>query len=209
LLFVFSSPLLADAKLNIQKGNKLAKKQDFSGARGAFESALIDAPEMPHIPYNIGLTYYAEGRFDDAKREFEKTLAMTEHPDLVSKTYYNLGHVAFAEGKRSEAIDYFKQSLKINPRDEDAKYNIEYIRSGKTPQNPPPQPQPQKNGQDQQDQEDQQQQPERQPGQLSKEDAERILQMMDDQEKQKMKSLQPLQHGKKDDKKDDTTFQDW
>lgn len=218
LLLILTPNAWADVKTHIQEGNRLAKRKDFSGARGEFESAQIDAPEMPYIPYNIALTYYAEGKFEEARRQFEKTLAMTEQKDLISKTLYNLGHVAYAEGKHSDAIEYFKKALRVDPTDQDAKYNIEYLKSGKAPQNPP-QSQQQKSGNgQQQNNEKNEEKPaesgehkeEKRPGEMSKEDAERILQMMSDKEKEDLKSLPMVRPGQQDDKKkDNPNAEDW
>lgn len=220
----------ADVKSHVRAGNKLLKKGDIAGARAEFESAQIDAPEAPYLPYNIAATYLMEGNFDEAKRQYERAAGMTTNVDLKSKVAYNLGHVYFYSGDREKAIEKFKECLKLNPNDMDAKYNIEYLKAGKNPKSPPPQqkPSPGKNdqkkegdqdknqdnkgeGQKEGEKDGQQKENQPKPGELSKENAERILQMMNDQEKEKLKNGQAQKvgvYGKKD-KKEADTGEDW
>ena len=136
-LFALSSAR-ADYRDHIREGNRLLEKKDLAGARKEFESAQIDAPELPFAPFNIAITHQLEGHFDDAKRFYEQTLTLTPDPMLKSRVLYNLGHLAFDQGNSAEALEKFKASLRLNPKDMDAKYNVEYIRSGKKP---PAQPQ--------------------------------------------------------------------
>ncbi len=214
LFLILAWPVVAqaDIKEHVRRGNQLLNKKDFAGARGEFESASIDAPEAAFLPYNIATTYYLEGNFEEAKKKYEQTLVMTSDPGLKSKATYNLAHLTFSMGDREGAIEKFKECLRIDPSDVDAKYNIEYIRSGKTPQNPMKQkPKDEKGEGDKPDQEkkDSQQQEQKKEGELSQEDAERILQMMNDQEKEKQKEAQKMKQSqqKKDDKNE--TYEDW
>jgi tetratricopeptide (TPR) repeat protein len=231
VLMLGVAPARADVRDHVLKGNKLLKDGDIPAARAEFESARIDAPELPFLPYNIAATYYLEQKFDDAKTSYEQALSLAKDPDMKSKIEYNLGHVLFAQGKRDAAVEKFKECLKLNPNDLDAKYNIEYIKSGKTPKNPPQQQnkkdqggqgdqkQPddknkdkgdksqEKNGKDEQEKKNEE---EKKPGQLSKDDAERILQMMKDQEAQKMKDAQAQKMSQeKPNKKQDENGEDW
>lgn len=216
-IFAYQPTAHADMKDHIMRGNKLLKKKDLVGARGEFESAQIDAPEAPFIPYNIALTYHLEGNWDMAQKQYEKALAMTKDPRLQAQIHYNMGHLQFYKGDRAAAIDQFKTSLKLNPKDVDAKYNIEYIKSGKTPKNPPQQQNQQdKNGGDKNQQngqgkgqEQNGQQKEKKPGEMSKENAEQILQMMKDQEKENLKNAKRMQQGKPKDEKKNDDGEDW
>jgi len=219
LLLLLPQTVHATAKEHIIKGNKYLKDGDPKAARGEFESAQIDAPDEAFIPYNIGTTYVLEGNFDEAKRYFELANTMTKDAGLKAKIAYNLGHVAFYEGKRDEAINHYKDCLRLTPNDADAKYNIEYIRAGKTPKQPPPQQQKNDKKNDSQDKDKQQQQSQQNQNQdeqkkqeqkkNAQENAERVLQMMDEQEKEKLKDAKPLKMGEsKQDKKNEGT-EDW
>ena len=100
---------------------------------------------------------------------------------LRGASHYNRGNALFNEGKWADAIDAYKDSLRANPRDQDAKYNLGIaLRTLKNP--PPPKPgqskADQKQGKSGQDKNQEQKQPNNnQPksGEMSKEDAERLL----------------------------------
>jgi Ca-activated chloride channel family protein len=205
LLAALAGTASADVKDNIREGNRLFKKNDFVGARAAFEAAQIDAPEAGVIRYDVAMTYFAEGKFDDAKREFERALAMEKDPAIKARIAYNLGHTEFASGNTAGAIEAFKTSLRFNPADRDAKYNIEYIKAGKKPKNPP-QPKPDKNsgqgdkkdpskgnssaGDEKKDANQSQPEEAKNPSDMSRENSDRILQMIQDQESEKMRQRQ-------------------
>jgi tetratricopeptide (TPR) repeat protein len=224
LLFIGSSAnlaLRADIKDHIRRGNVAIEKKDFSGARAEFESARIDAPEEPLIPYNIGTSYYLEGNLEEAKKQYEQALILAKRPEIKALINYNLGHVLFSMNQRDEAVEKFKECLRNNPGDVDAKYNIEYIKAGHTP---PPQKQQSKDqqgdkgndkdksqsGSSESKKSDESKDGKKKEGDLSKENAEQILQMLQSQESDKMKDAKPItipKSSKKRNEKD--SGEDW
>lgn len=220
LALLWNYPAQADIKNHIRRGNDFLKKNDFAAARAEFESARIDAPEEPILPYNIGTVYYLEGNLEEAKKTYEQALSLAKHPQIKALINYNLGHLLFAMNEREQAIEKFKDCLRNNPADVDAKYNIEYIKAG---HQPPPQPQKQPNkddkgqGQEKKEQsanvdegnegKDQQ----KKEGDLSKENAEQILQMLQSQESEKIKSSKPVHavQPKKNKNNDKAIGEDW
>ncbi len=203
----------ADYKDHVRRGNKLLQGGDTAGARAEFENARIDLPEAPFLPYNVAATYYLEGNMEEAQKQYEQALAMTDDSSFRSMIHYNMGHMFFNKGESAKAIEHFKESLKLNPTDMDAKYNIEYIKAGKKPKNPPQQQKQQKqDGKgEQKEQKQGEAKDEKKPGDISKENAERILQMMKDQESEKMKEADMRKPGlkKPKDKKENEAGEDW
>ncbi len=224
MLTFLAGTVQAHWKDQVREGNHLVQKGDYAGARAEFESAQIDAPEAAFLPYNIAGTYYLEGNLEQAQKTYEKAKAAATGPDLKSKIHYNLGHLLFTMGKREEAINEFKECLKLNPKDMDAKYNIEYIKAGKQP--PPPPQRPQNQDQKSKDSSDNKSQQEKgkgdsspsnekqdertkNSGEIKKEDAERVLQMMQEQEADKMRKGKPVSIGTKKPKKQNEGEEDW
>jgi len=220
---IFAATASADLKSHVIRGNKLFKNGDPAGARSEFESGQIDAPENPFLPYNIAATYLLEGNFDEANKYYEKAQLLAKDPVLKSYIAYNQGYLNFAKGDREGAIDKFKECLKFNPKDMDAKYNIEYIKAGKNPKQqfkPQGQKQNQKSDQDKKQQSKQDQgegkseeqkkkDEERQKGEMNREDAERVLQMVQDDEKKNLKNARPLHIGSKEKEKNEPSGKDW
>ena len=218
LLLLTCAIAKADIRSQIREGNRLVTKGDLDGAARQFESAQIDDPENPLIAFNLATVAHLRGKEDESLKLFERADALTKDPALHARIAYNAGHVLFQMGKSPEAIEKFKESLRLNPHDMDAKYNLEYIRSGKKPQakaskpdeskSPPPSPsagpsqspKPSEGQKSPDKQGDASPSPEPgasptpKPGELSKEDAERVLQMSQDEESEKLKArpIRPL-----------------
>lgn len=206
LLFIGSLNLwlLSDAtaqpeRKRVLEGNKLYSEEKFDEAFLKYRDAAIENPELPAIHYNMANSLYKKKNYDESINAYEKALT-TDEIMAQANTYYNLGNVMYRQNKLMEAIQYYQKALKLNPDDQDAKYNLEYVRrkikneADKQQQNPNQQQQQQEQQQqeqqqqEQQDQEQQEQEQEQKeqnadPQQLSKEDAERILEALENDEK--------------------------
>jgi Ca-activated chloride channel family protein len=210
-----------------KKGNKayheaqgLLEKDKKNEALEAYERALkhyrdaeIEKPESPELSYNIGNVNYQQEKYQDALEEYNRALSVDE-PEKQAATYYNMGDALYRSGKYPEAIQAYQKCLDINPDDEDAKYNIEFVRKkmkemldkeAQRQQNQQQQQQEQKKEQKSQEQKQNQQQEEKQQQQaqpqeqqekqeqkqeqlqpkegMTKEDAERILNALKEDEK--------------------------
>ncbi|HET6991741.1 MAG TPA: tetratricopeptide repeat protein, partial [Bacteroidia bacterium] len=116
---------------------------------------------------------------------------------------HNLGNSMLQQQKYQESINAYKQALKLKPNDEETRYNLAYAQSKLKKQNPPPkqnqnqknnkqnknqqrqqqqQQQQQQQSQQRQNQQQQQQQQEKNPA-MSKEEAQRMLDALQDNEK--------------------------
>ncbi|MFA4991001.1 MAG: tetratricopeptide repeat protein [Candidatus Omnitrophota bacterium] len=109
------------------QGNKLYKEGKVDEALSKWRDAQIESPDKKELHYNIGNGLYEQKKHEDALNEYEKTLD-TKDTALQAKAYYNIGNNYYRMGKLPEAIDAYKKCLDINPDDEDAKYNIEFVR---------------------------------------------------------------------------------
>jgi tetratricopeptide (TPR) repeat protein len=168
-----ATPAAADYRGHLRRGNRHFKAERVEEARQEYFNAQSDRPEAPEAPYNIGNTYLTEGKWDDAIRSFDQAATLAKHPLMKSLAAYNKGCALFGAGREEDAIAAFKESLRWNPADADAKYNIEWIRSPKRPKQPKGGAGEPKQG------------PKPRPDQLSREDAERVLEMVRDQEKRR------------------------
>lgn len=79
-------------------------------------NVLIHYPESHVAHNNIANAWRLEDRLDDAIGEFQKALAIKQHP----KIYANLGAVYRKQGKMSDAMDAYKKALELNPQSKDA-----------------------------------------------------------------------------------------
>ena len=105
-----------------------------------------------------------------------------------------------AAGGLQGALEYYKQSMLADPANEDAKFNYEFVKRQLDEQQ---QNQDQQQQQDQQNQDQQQQQqPPPDPNKLSKEEAERILQALQNDEEELLRQVMKSQSRPKKVEKD-------
>ncbi len=196
----------------VNEGNQLFEEEKYDEANNKYQDALLDNPASTEIQFNVGDVNYKKKKFEDALEAFYKSLD-SKQIELQAKAYYNIGNTFYKSGKLAESIQAYKQALKLNPQDEDAKYNLEFVRnklkqnaSNQNQQNNQQQEQKQQQQKDQnnkdkekeqqqkkderQQQEQKEQQSQEEKKKISKEEAERILQALkENQEKMKKKQI--------------------
>jgi tetratricopeptide (TPR) repeat protein len=89
----------------------------FSEAIGIFRHLKDTQGEDGPSLYYLGCAYGHAGRLDEAKKSFERALAI--EPGL-ERGYIGLGNAALALGLDSEAVDHFAQALKVGENQVDA-----------------------------------------------------------------------------------------
>ena len=215
-LFAFVSGAWGDSYSSLNnKGNLMYKKGDFKKALEFYNQAGIEKPDLPEIRYNLGNSLHQQKEWERALQNYQKALQGT--PDMnQAQIYYNLGNTFYRLDKYPEAIEAYKKCLGINPNDEDAKYNLEYARKklqekkqpqsknqknkdkqkqNQQAQNPDDKNQKQNQPQKQEEQkqnpqpkeQNQQQLAQKPPGGISKEEADRILDALQDKERENKK----------------------
>jgi tetratricopeptide (TPR) repeat protein len=108
----------------VEQGNALMKSGNAEEALKHYDKAVAALPGEPGVHFDRGAALYALQRFDDAGQEF---LRATEGKDgaLKAQAFYNLGNAFFKKEKFKEAIEAYKRTLALDPRDEHAKWNLE------------------------------------------------------------------------------------
>jgi len=196
----------------INAGNKLYEEKKYKEAAIDYQKAIQKNPtNVPGI-FNLGNTLYQQGQLDASRQVLNAATKVTKNKNEKSGAHYNIGNTYMTEKKWEDAAEAYKQALRNNPNDGDAKYNLSYAeemlkkqQSGGGKNNKQNQD---KNKQDKQKQQNkdqkkqdqnkdqqnqnknqdkkedkQQQQPESQPSKLSKQQADQLLNALQQEEK--------------------------
>ena len=150
---------------HIREGNSLYERQRFADAEKSYRKALQKDSLSVEGAFNLGDTHYATGNFAAAEEQFRKVAERTEGVNDKQKAdaYYNLGNAQFQQQKLQEALESYKQSLRLDPANLESKFNYVYtkelLKQQEQQQNNQDQQQNnQQNNDQQQNQNDQQQQ---------------------------------------------------
>lgn len=197
----------------VTKGNKLYTERKFVEAESVYQEALRENPQSTSARYNLGLSQLRQVKnlkdstpktqklIEGARQNFtEAARNVKQRPGIAAKANYNLGNMEFNMEQYQKAIDYYKQSLRIDPDDDNARRNLRIAQKKLQQQNQDKdkdkdkqnQNQDQQDKKDQQDQKNQQQQQPQQQEQkqqpqeqkINEQTAQRILQAMDSKENQ-------------------------
>jgi tetratricopeptide (TPR) repeat protein len=193
-LFILSVILMpvflsADVGSAMRQGNSLCRKGNYEDALKKYQEALVQEPDNTKIHYNMARALYKMEKYPEAASEYQLCL-LTRDRKLQAQSFYNIGNCQFKQGQLDQAIESYTASLLLNPKDRDAKQNLEFcLKIKEQMKNQPQSDSTKQNQQDQQNQQPQPQpQPQTKPGEISKEDANRILQALQNQEKQNLKN---------------------
>jgi Ca-activated chloride channel homolog len=121
---------------DLEKGNRLYREGKYEEAALAYQRVVDSGKASPQVHYNLGTALLALGRYADADSHFQRALQGVE-PELRERAFYNLGN-RFLQDARSEqgdirqqgelldaAIEAYRRTLRIDPGDVDAKWNLE------------------------------------------------------------------------------------
>ena len=113
----------------VRRGNRQYNKGNYEKSIERYERALEAAPESFEARYNLGNALYKAERFDKAEQTMRQAAADTlRTDDERAQAFYNLGNAQFKQQKYKEALESYKQSLRLNPSDQEAKYNYAYTK---------------------------------------------------------------------------------
>ena len=161
----------------VQQGNALYQSGQYAEAAEQYGSASQMVPDAAEIHFNQGNAAYKQQDYRKAHEHYTQAL-QTADRTLEGKVKYNLGNVEYQQALQNlqqpqaamphlrSAMTYYRDSLDVDPQQQDARYNLELShlllhKLQQEQQQPKPQQQ-QGQPQDQQQQDRQQAQPDRQ-----------------------------------------------
>ena len=122
--FLVGFDWLQSKNRDAEQGNAAMKAGKAEDALGAYDRAAAKLGNDPALRFDRGTALYGLSRYEEAAQEF---LRATEAKDgnLKASAFYNLGNAFAKASKLKEAIEAYKRSLALEPRDQKAKANLE------------------------------------------------------------------------------------
>ena len=172
----------------IREGNKQFRLGQYDKAEVSYRKAVEKNPKNPQAAYNLGNALMAQKKDSAAVQQFEQSTRIETNPLRKAAAYHNMGVICQTHKMYGEAIEAYKNALRNNPNDDETRYNLVLCKHMKKKQDEK-QKQNQQNKDDQnkkddqkkddkkdqkQDKKDDKQQEQQKP-QMSKDNAEQLL----------------------------------
>jgi tetratricopeptide (TPR) repeat protein/uncharacterized protein YegL len=199
-LLSFSTFAQNDNQL-IKKGNEAYNKKQYDIARDNYKKASEKNPANQKAPFNLGNALYKSEKPEDALVAYDAAIQNSKLPAEKSGAFYNKGVVLQNSKKLPECIDAYKNALRLNPTDEDARLNLQKALKQQQQQQQKekdnkdqkkPKDDPSKKDQQKQDENKDNNLPKPKPSKMTKKEAEEKLKALLQQEKKLQDKLRKV-----------------
>lgn len=193
----------------VRKGNKQYERGDFDTSLDNYARALQNDPNCFEAKFNTANGQFRKELIDKSEQTLRKLAQDSTRTDIErSEVAYNLGNTLFVQQRLEEALDCYRNAMRLNPDDKEAKFNYaltkELLKQQQNQQQQQQQNQDQNQdqnqNQDQQQQEQPQDQQEKEQNQDQKEQEQQSEQQISEQEQQAMLEAIQAQEDKTQDK---------
>ena len=180
----------------LRSGNKLYNDSLFIKAEVDYRKALEINPKSTDAMFNLGNSLLMQQKAKEAMEQFESASKVEKDRDKLAQIYHNMGVILQSSKQYPQCIEAYKESLRNNPKDDETRYNLALAQKLLKDQQ-----QNQDQNQDKKQNQNQQQQ-QQNKDEMSKENAQQLLNaVMQDEKNVQDKVKKQLQiQGKKLDK---------
>ena len=211
MVMSYLSPLAVSAQTDrqlVRQGNKHFRAGNYADAEVAYRKAIEKNPRNPQANFNLGNSLFAQRKDSSAVAQFDTASKLDSSPLRRAQAYHNMGVVCQGKKRFGEAIEAYKEALRLNPADDESRYNLALCKRQQKEQQEQQQQeqQQQQQKQDQQKKDEQQQQQQEQQEkkeqqqkeqqekpQMSRENAEQMLNAAIQDEKRTQESMKKAQ----------------
>jgi len=162
---IFFAPLLLKAQSQyaeqLRAGNSAYTDSNYTQAEEAYRKSAADDPSSAKAAFNLGDALYRQERYEEAIEAFEKSYGKQSDPQQQSKSLQNLGNAHYQMKNYPEAAKAYGESLKLDPENEEARYNM--AQAIRRIQEPPPQQEQQEGEKQEKEEQEENKQEQAQP----------------------------------------------
>lgn len=116
---------------NVREGNKLYGDEKFTESEIAYRKSLDVNPRSVEGTYNLGNALYKQKKYQEAAEQYqllagqaEKMSETEEGKARLADVFHNLGNISMQSKEYAKSVEAFKQSLRLNPQDDETRYNL-------------------------------------------------------------------------------------
>lgn len=121
-------------RADIRQGNRAYYEGKYPEAEVGYKRAIEKNINSYEANFNLAGALYKQGRYDDAAAAYQKLAQDGSDVQRQASTYYNMGNTYVKQRKIDEAIEAYKNALRLTPDDKEAKFNLAYAKKLKQQQ---------------------------------------------------------------------------
>ena len=123
-----------DIKRDLYYGNEAFTSGDYEKAAGYYLDAVDQSPLNFKANYNLANAYYRMAKFEKAVERMTTVVNLAPTSFDKAKAYHNIGNCHMMVQDWDGAIEAYKNALRLNPSDEETRYNLAYAQQMKKDQ---------------------------------------------------------------------------
>jgi tetratricopeptide (TPR) repeat protein len=117
---------------DIRTGNKFYKKDKFTESEIEYRKSIEVNPRSLEGIYNLGNSLYKQEKFPEAAEQYQLLAGQGErllhenpkNAQKMAQIFHNMGNVGMKTKEYQKSVDAYKQSLRLNPNDDETRYNL-------------------------------------------------------------------------------------
>ena len=124
LLMIASVAFAQNDRDYIRSGNRLYRNKTFDKAEVEYRKAVSANAENPQAVYNLGCSMMMQQKDSVAIQYFERASKLETNKLRRAKSNHNIGVILQNHKMYDKAIEAYKQALRDNPNDDETRYNL-------------------------------------------------------------------------------------
>lgn len=120
-ILVLPASYAQQAEEIIKTGNDLYRKGEYEKASVEFQKVSTDQ----RAKFNFGNALYKQNKKDEAAAVYDGLSTIENKLELRSQSYYNKGVILSGRQKLEESIEAYKNTLRLDPDDIEARENLQ------------------------------------------------------------------------------------
>ena len=121
-----------EERKQIREGNKFYINGKYTESEIAYRKSMEINPRSIEGTYNLGNALYHQEKYPEAAEQYQliaaqKERLLSENPantERLAQVFHNLGNIGMKNKEYAKSIEAYKQSLRMNPKDDETRYNL-------------------------------------------------------------------------------------
>lgn len=121
-----------EERKQIRQGNKSYKNEKYTESEIAYRKSLEVNPRSTEGIFNLGNALYRQEKYPEAAEQYQLIAAqkerfLSENPaniERLAQVFHNLGNIGMKNKEYAKSVEAYKQSLRMNPKDDETRYNL-------------------------------------------------------------------------------------